>query len=387
MKNIYTNKLSFLHVSLLSVLMAGNFFMPSSTFGQTYYSRFSDPTDKYAVSSPFGTGCDATPVQNGVGLADNDENSYAYFEANISQPYTCSSPNYSFSTYLNLPPDNTSLKAGNQAGFKVRIPTSLSSDSLGKYLTIRTYLDNTLQESKTGNQLLGLDPSQSHINWFVYFVVSKPYNRIELLVNSAIIQLNTNFEFDVYYALGATSIVLPAQIQNFSATTSGTIVNLTWQSLTETNVSAYSIERSSNGGASYSKIASQAARGSSNTTALYSYTDNILANGNYLYRIVTVNKDGSSSTTNAVAAVISGLRKLVLYPSVMKAGQNFIIKTSQQGMLTTQLFDAQGRLVKQQRAASAGQVSMSTSGLSSGVYTVKMTNASGEMLHAKFVVN
>ncbi len=334
MKKMYTLSNASLKIAFVTALLAGSFVLPSLTFGQTYYSRFADPTDKYSVASPYGTGCDAPTVQNAVGIADDDENSYAFFQANISSPFTCTSPDYLFTTYLNLPADSVSLSPGNQAGFKVRIPTSISSDSLGKYVTIRTYLNNTLQESKSGNQLMGLDPSQSHINWFVYFVVSKPYNRLELVVNSKIIKLDVNFEFDVYYALGATSIVLPAQIENFTASASGKSVNLSWQSLTETNVSSYTIQRSSNGGTSYADIASVPAKGNNTSYVSYSYTDQVATDGNFLYRVVTVNKDGSSKATASVAASISGQGKLFLYPSVVKPGQNIIVKTMQQGMVT-----------------------------------------------------
>ncbi len=86
-------------------------------------------------------------------------------------------------------------------------------------------------------------------------------------------------------------------------------------------------------------------------------------------------------------AIISGQGKLLLYPSVVHAGQNVTVKTSVTGLTNVYLFDAQGRLVKQQRLTSNGLFTIYTSGLSTGIYNVKIVSANGAILKSKIVVN
>ncbi len=398
MKKMFTKKRPVTNLAIAAALMAGGMFSSGSSFGQgTYYSRFSNPVNHYAKTDP--TDCDVNGIQNIVGLADNDLTTYAFFTANnLETPYTCTG-RYLFNADLNLPLGKYSVAAGQQAGFRLRIPSGIAGDSLGKYVTITTYLRDsvnpsnvTYQEYATGGGSSGLDLYGTVIDpsgkdWLLYFNTTKPFNLVELAVDPKIIQLNSAFEFDTYFAFGgASSVVLPAHIANFKATVSGKNVNISWQSLTETNVSTYRIERSNDNG-SFTTVATLPAKGNSSTALSYSFTDKVGIDGNYLYHIVIVNKDGSSTTSNALSALISGQGKLALYPTIVKAGQSVTVKTSETGLVSVYLFDAQGRLVKQQRTTSSGQFTIPTSGLSAGVYNVKIVSASGAVLHSKIVVN
>ncbi len=399
MKNYFTKNISVLRFLTVTGCAAGCFLLSNVLYAQTYYSQFPNPTsNNYATYNPSGDGCIATPIQNSVGVADNYgsddlDTSYAYFSANnITMPYTCTG-NYKFNVNLNLPSNVPYLNAGVDVGFKIKVPTGISPDSLGKYIVIGTYLldaerNATFQEYRTGDSLQGLDQGQNGITWRIHFKATQPLNDLELSVDPRIIQLNNNFVFQVFYAYGATNdATLPAQITNFKAAVSGKNVNLSWQSLTETNVLKYRIERSSNGGATYSSIAIVSAKGNANAATNYGYTDNASVDGNYLYRVVIINKDGSAKTTNSVIALIKGQGELLLYPTVVKAGQNLTVKTSENGDVTIHIFDATGRLVKQQRITSNGQFSVATAGLTNGIYTVKLISASGNVSQSRIVVN
>ena len=397
---MFTKKLSIVKLSVLAGLITGFVSLSGASYAQTYYSKFSNPTGHYSKTDPLE--CNAPPIQNIKGIADNSDTTFASFEAvNLAEPYNCSG-RYQFDVDLNLPAGMNAIAAGGQAGFRIRVPTGVKPDSLGKYLTVTTYLRDSLdpnnvtfQEYATagassGNIFYGIniDGNNSNANWFVYFTSTKPFNLLELSVDPKIISLNTDFEFDVFYALGgAISQILPAQIADFKATVSGKNVSLSWQSLTETNVSSYRIEKSSNGGVSYSALTSVPAKGNSSTAVSYNYTDAVSADGNYLYRIVIVNNDGTTKATGSVAAIISGQSKLLIYPTVIKSGQNITVKTFENGMTTVYVYDAQGRLVKQQRTNSSGQFGIGTSGLAAGIYTIKVVSASGAVSQARIVVN
>ncbi len=402
MKRLFTKHISVLRLLAISGCAAGCFLAPNVLHAQTYYSQFQTPQAgyNYAVYNPSGDGCSATPIQNGAGVADNLgsndlDNTFAYFQANnITTPYTCDG-NYKFNVNLNIPSNVGSLAAGADVGFKIRVPTGISADSLGKYIVIGSYLVSadhssaTIQEYRTGDSLKGkgLDQVAGGKTWIIHFTTTKPMNDLELSIDPAIIQLNTNFEFDVFYAYGSVDVTLPAQIANFKAAVSGKNVGLTWQSLTETNVKGYRIERSSDGGTNYTPIALVSAKGNSNAAINYGYNDNGLTDGKYLYRLVILDKSGTLKSSSSVAATISGQGQFLVYPTVIKAGQNVTVKTSETGDVTVHVFDGTGRLVKQERINSSGQFNIATSNLSTGIYTIKIVSASGNVSQSRIMVN
>lgn len=395
---MFTKKLFIVKLSVLAGLVTGFVLLSGASYAQTYYSRFPNPTGHYSSTNP--TDCDAPAIQNILGLADNNADTYASFEVNnLSSPYSCSG-RYLFDVDLNLPTGINSVTTGSQAGFRIKVPSGISADSIGKYLTVSTYLRDSLNPSNvtfqeyatgggsSGNLFYGIDIDQNGKSWLVYFTSTKPFNLLELAVDPKIVQLGVDFEFDVTFAFGgAVQQVLPAQIANFSASVSGKTVNLSWQSLTETNVSSYRIERSNNSGATYSAVASIAAKGNSNVAVNYAYKDAVSVDGSYLYRITVVNNDGTSKATGSVAAIINGQSKLLIYPTVVKAGQNINIRTSENGMTTVYVYDAQGRLAKQQRTNSSGQFSIATGGFATGVYTIKVVSVSGATSQSRIMVN
>ena len=386
MKKMFTKNHSVLKLAATIGCLAGCILFSNTGFGQTYYSRFTDPTGKYNVINPGGASCLAPAVITPSAIADDQNENFASFGSLIAEPYTCTT-NYEFGAALSLPEGTTQVTTlPINAGWRILVPSGITKDSLGKYLTVSTYLNGVLQDSKTGNELGGVESGTSGINWIVFLTATKAFDSVGLTVSPKIVQLNTLFEFDVYYAIAST-FLLPAHIDNFKAAVAGKNVNLSWQSLTETNVSNYRIERSSDGGASFATVSSLPAKGNSNVALSYGYTDVVSLDGNYLYRLVVVNKDGSTNTTNSVTAVINGQSVLFLYPSVVKAGQRITVKTSQTGMVAVRIFDAQGREVKQQRINSTGMFYIATDGLSAGIYNVKLISATGTVLKSKIVVN
>ena len=406
MKKLFTKHISVLRLLTITGCAAGCFLVPNVLHAQTYYSQFQNPQagPDYAVYNPSGEGCMATPIQNPSLMADgygqNDlDNTFAYFSANnLTKPYDCDTTSrYKFDVALNFSNSNPSilsLAAGADVGVKIRVPTGISKDSLGKYIVIGTYLVDagaaTLQEYRTGDSLKGrgLDPNSDGTTWIIHFTTLKPMNALDLSIDPRIIQLNVNFQFQVFYAYGTINDnALPAQIANFKAAVSGKNVNLSWQSLTETNVKGYRIERSSDGGNTYIPVGLVVAKGNNNSAINYAYNDNGVTDGKYLYRLVIIDKSGTFKSSSSVAATISGQGQFLLYPTVIKAGQNVTVKTSETGDVTVHVFDGTGRLVKQQRINSKGQFNIATSGLTTGIYTVKIVSANGNVSQSRIMVN
>ena len=166
------------------VLIFTFLFLSSFSFAQTYYSNFNDASGKFLTSNPDGILCLAPPIVNGGSIADSDTTNYASVSALLSASLLCTSTNYVFNTYLNLPVGTTSVPAGTQAGFKVRLSSLLSATLLGNNIIIRTYLNGVQAESAAGGaSLLGLDVLSTTGMGYLYFNTTKPYNQVELVIN------------------------------------------------------------------------------------------------------------------------------------------------------------------------------------------------------------
>lgn len=402
---MFTQKISVPKLAVAASLIAGSFLTVAFSYGQgssnrVYYSQFpnTDTAGKYGKTDPTSS-CGAPAIQDIGGVIDlSTLSTFAkIYQLNGTQRYNCApGDQYKITVDLNLRGDSSYLGAGNQAGFLVSIPDGFNNDSLGYYLKVSTYLRDssnpnnvTPQEYAVGGGSSGLQ--LQFVNQapgvVVYFNTTKPFNLLELDVDPAIITPGTNFKFGIYYGTGGQILgTYPAIIANFKTSVLGKDVNVSWQSLTETNVKNYRVERN-NGSGTYSVVATIPAKGNSTTALSYAFTDKVGVDGKYLYRLVTVNNDGTTKTTSPLAAVISGQGSLLLYPTIVKAGQNVTVKTTETGLVSVYMFDATGRLVKQQRTTSNGQFSIPTSGLSNGVYNVKVVSASGAVLQSKIVVN
>ena len=386
MKKMYMQSFRILRLLLPSAIGAAYALAPHTAHAQTYYSFFSNPTDKYSVTAPSGGSCNAPAIQNAASFADADVNNYTSFGGNISSPLTCDNINYTFKTYLKLSPDSSKISGNMLSGFRIKISAHTDLTVLAQNISIQTFLNNTQAESFSGKDIYFIDLGADSTRLIVYANTTKPFNQLQLTVNANGIPLNKDFEFDVQYAIASNTNLLPVTITNYKAMTTGNNVTISWQSLEEVNISGYRIEKSSNNGTSYTAVTTLPAKGGSDAIN-YSYTDQLVANGNYLYRVVAIDKDGSSKATDAVLVTIAGKTYLVLMPSIVKAGQNVIVNSGIAGNYQLAVYDLQGRIIKQQQVNAGDKTTISTGNLSAGTYVVKITTASGNTLQAKFIVN
>ena len=385
MRKIYTSPVHLLRLLLPASICCISALVPHTSFGQSYYSTFTNFAGKYSITEPSGSTCNAPSIQNASSFADADASNFTSIKGIITSPLTCDNNNYVFKTSLKMPADTPSAAAGLQAGFRIKVSSPTDAATITQNLSVKTYLNNTLVESFSGKGIHVIDVGIERVRFIVYAITTKAFNQVELTVNGHIIPLNTNYQFDVLYALATNTDLLPVTINNYRAIATGNNVSISWQSLNEINIGSYRVERSSNNGASYTAVGTSPAK--AGTGAInYNYSDNAVGSGNYLYRVVAVDKDGLFKATNPVLVTISGKTHLALMPSVVKAGEAVTVNTGIAGSYQLTIYDVQGRKLKQQ-VNSDDKATINTSSLSAGIYLVKITTASGSISQAKFIVN
>jgi ELWxxDGT repeat protein len=110
------------------------------------------------------------------------------------------------------------------------------------------------------------------------------------------------FDTDLYVLNGFFK-PLPTELSSFSVHRQGANAHIAWETITETNSSHFSIERSTNG-SHFEAIGTELAAGQSNNLLKYNFTDYKIVfppAGKLYYRLVSHDKDGSKAFSKVVA--------------------------------------------------------------------------------------
>ncbi|MFZ1518851.1 MAG: T9SS type A sorting domain-containing protein [Ignavibacteriaceae bacterium] len=185
--------------------------------------------------------------------------------------------------------------------------------------------------------------------------------------------------------------IVPVELVSFSANVSNNSVELSWITATELNNSGFEIERSSHtersrSMADWEKIGFINGNGTTSESHSYSFIDNNLLPGKYIYRLKQIDFDGTFSYSNEVEVDLS-------MPKIFSLGQNYpnpfnpstIIKFSIPDVIsaegrnlniTLKVYDVIGNeiatLVNENKPAGNYEVSFDARNLSSGTYFYKL---------------
>lgn len=170
---------------------------------------------------------------------------------------------------------------------------------------------------------------------------------------------------------------LPVQLLNFNITKNNTGIVLSWQVAQEINMKQYEIEQS-NDGVNFSRVASIAAKGLSNTT--YEYQYNQLLQPNNYFRIKMVNSDGSFQYSPIRSLKAKEIPTIKYYPNpaqnVITIELNDIADAQQQIVL----MNALGNEIKRIKVTSIA-TNIDISKLTAGMYYLQLLN------HDKIISN
>ncbi len=186
---------------------------------------------------------------------------------------------------------------------------------------------------------------------------------------------------------------LPVELTSFTASVSGGKVTLNWQTATEVNNYGFEIQRSvvssqlsvvSDQRSEWETISFVEGNGNSNSPKDYSYIDENVAVGNYLYRLKQIDNNGEFSYSSEVEVNIEAIpTEFALYqnyPNPFNPETTIKYSVPEQTYVTVKLFDISGSeiktLVNEVKPAGVFELKFnanSCGGLPSGVYFYKLT--------------
>jgi hypothetical protein len=371
----------------------------------TYYSNFPTPVNSayYSTNQPscatgLGT-VNLTPISNVSRVADNDLTNYATLDLGalrsvlqILGSVVCD-PVYRVRTRLNLPTGVTpSSLIGYYVGFRTELSATLGANLSG--VTLNTYLDNgtTPVQSYSGSSLLNVNLLGGNLLGVnITQPITQAFNEIELVFEKSILNLNVNGVLApdprFYYAYASSSpIILPVKLTSFSAAAEGKNVQVKWTAAQETNVARYEVERSDARG-TFTTVGSVAAKGNSAVETNYSFTDRGIIAGEYLYRLKTVDRDGTNAYSKTVSVKNLAALNWNVYPTLLSKGTNVQVAFTNNGIAKSEvrITGLQGQTVGSFTAYN-GKLSIPTANLASGIYTVKLYQNGQPIASRKIVI-
>jgi len=172
--------------------------------------------------------------------------------------------------------------------------------------------------------------------------------------------------------------IVPVELTSFTANVVGTSVDLNWTTATELNNQGFEIERSENN-VSFEKIAFVPGFGTTTETKSYSYKDQSVNSGNYYYRLMQIDYDGSFSYSDVVEVDVTLPTEFALaqnYPNPFNPSTTIQFSLPVDAQVTISIYNLVGEKVAEavngNFTAGLNRVTFNASLLTSGVYFYRL---------------
>ncbi|MCW8809654.1 MAG: T9SS type A sorting domain-containing protein [Ignavibacteriaceae bacterium] len=172
--------------------------------------------------------------------------------------------------------------------------------------------------------------------------------------------------------------IVPVELTSFSASVSGTNVELNWATATEVNNQGFDVERGQDN-ITFEKIGFVPGFGTTTEPKSYSYTDQSANSGKYYYRLKQVNFDGSFDYSGVVEVEVSLPAKFALeqnYPNPFNPSTSIQFSLPVDAQVTIGVYNLVGEkaaeVASRNFAAGSHNVTIDASALTSGIYFYKL---------------
>lgn len=174
--------------------------------------------------------------------------------------------------------------------------------------------------------------------------------------------------------------VVPVELTSFNANVKDGSVILNWATATETNNSGYEVQRKQDG--QFVQVGFIKGSGTTTETRNYSFVDNKLDAGKYIYRLKQIDLDGSFEYSNEVEVNIAAPSVFALnqnYPNPFNPSTKINFSLAVDSKVTLTVFNILGQkistLVNSNYGAGVHAVAFDATKLNSGIYIYKMEAA------------
>ena len=178
-------------------------------------------------------------------------------------------------------------------------------------------------------------------------------------------------------------VPLPVTLTTFNASKEAQTSLLSWSTTEESNSEHFDIQHSVNA-KSWTSIGTVKAQGESKALKKYTFTHEEPTEGENLYRLKMVDKDGTFAYSRIVSVVFDGVAGTNIYPN---PARTFVNVTASQPISEVQLINLSGVTMMSKSFNGASKTEPWTFGtIIPGAYQVKITTKNGTVQYKKVIV-
>jgi len=206
-------------------------------------------------------------------------------------------------------------------------------------------------------------------------VVFDPTGNHTLFAGRASATVNLGGVYEYTYSF------VPVELVSFSAEVFGGDVNLTWMTATELNNYGFEVERRNAESEIWSNVGFVNGNGSSSEMHYYSFSDNSVPVGKYIYRLKQLDFSGAFEYSNEVeVTILEVLNDFTLnqnYPNPFNPSTRISFSIPENSFVTLNVFDVLGNeietLVNRDLSAGSYDIEFVSKNFTSGVYFYNLT--------------
>jgi hypothetical protein len=173
---------------------------------------------------------------------------------------------------------------------------------------------------------------------------------------------------------------VPVELTSFTATHSGTAVELSWITSTETNNLGFTVERRTVN-SDWSELGFVSGGGTTTEQSFYNFFDNSVSSDNYSYRLKQTDFDGSFEYSNIIKVDVVIASEFSLnqnYPNPFNPSTTIEFNIPEQDLVNLSVYNLLGEkvitLADKMMEGGNHKIEFNASQLASGIYLVKMSS-------------
>ena len=186
-----------------------------------------------------------------------------------------------------------------------------------------------------------------------------------------------------YSAVAQVSV--PVELTSFTANVVSNKVNLLWKTATETNNSGFNVERKSLVDSEWKILSFVKGFGTTTEPHLYSFNDENITAGKYLYRLKQIDFNGIYEYSSEIEVLVNVPNNFSLnqnYPNPFNPSTSIEFQLPKESFVTLKIYNILGveiaTLVNEQKPAGVHKINFDASGLTSGLYIYKILTGNFE---------
>ncbi len=322
-----------------------------------------------------------TSVGTGASLNVSPTETTSYtVDSNLPGCTTKSGKGTAVVTVLPLPTQNTLSVAVKATTYSATVATNPTSGRALSFASADFPTQTGLTLNSSTGEISGTPTVDGTFNFSVLISDAGPASsgaRVADIGNTPALGAITTYNYSL-----TINNSLPVKLASFSARKEGNISTLAWSTTSEVNSERFDIERKIEGN-NWTLIGSKAAAGDKSDAVDYTFVDQNPANGENLYRLKMIDRDGSFAYSG-IQSLSFKLNQITVSPNPVSGSEQIKIQVGDWGLVSSvRVLNALGQVVFQSTQEASSYVSADQ--LKAGLYIVQVTRKDGQKVSSKFV--